>query len=123
MESLGLSPLWSKLEMIAEWRKRRVYRCRDQRGSDMTGGELCDFARTVATRENFIEFVECLVQDYSRHHAEWQNTSLSEFLSGLSGFANDMSGYYKNMGEVVDVDKITWRIAAEMLLAATVYEG
>jgi hypothetical protein len=32
-----------------------------------------------------------------------------------------MAGYYKNMGEDVDVERITWRMAAEMLLAATVY--
>jgi len=32
-----------------------------------------------------------------------------------------MAGYYKNMGETVDVENITWQMAAEMLLAATVY--
>lgn len=32
-----------------------------------------------------------------------------------------MSGFYKNMDEVVDVEEITWKIAVEILLAATVY--
>jgi hypothetical protein len=34
-----------------------------------------------------------------------------------------MGGYYKNMGEAVDIERITWRMAGEMLLAATVYGG
>ncbi|WP_053179142.1 DUF7660 family protein [Pseudomonas kilonensis] len=89
----------------------------------MTSDELCECAMAVSTREGFIDFVEMLSRDYVSNRDEWQNDTLDQFLLGLSGFANDMGGYYKNMGEAVDVDKITWRIAAEMLIAATVYEG
>lgn len=89
----------------------------------MTSDELYNYAKTISTRERFVDFVNCLRQDHISHNDEWQNNTLEEFLSGLSGFANDMNGYYKNMGETVDVEKITWRIAAEMLLAATVYGG
>jgi hypothetical protein len=32
-----------------------------------------------------------------------------------------MDGFYKNMGETVDVETVTWRMAAQMLLAASVY--
>ncbi|WP_212796271.1 hypothetical protein [Pseudomonas sp. St316] len=88
----------------------------------MTSDELCECAKAVLTREDFVYFVEMLSRDYVRNRNEWQNDTLDQFLSGLSGFANDMDGCYKNMGEAVDVDKITWRIAAEMLIAATVYE-
>lgn len=89
----------------------------------MTSDELCDYAKAVSTREGFVDFVRMLSWDYVSNRGEWQNETLDQFLLGLSGFANDMGGYYKNMGEVVDVDKITWRIAAEMLIAATVYAG
>jgi hypothetical protein len=88
----------------------------------MTGDDLFDYARTVTSREDFVKFVKYLNHDYNQKSDDWGNKTLEQFLSGLSGFANDMAGYYKNMGEVVDVERITWRMAAEMLLAATVYE-
>jgi hypothetical protein len=89
----------------------------------MIGDDLFDYAKTVASREDFVKFVEYLNHDYQQKRDEWGNKTLEQFLGGLSGFANDMVGYYKNMGEVVDVERITWRMAAEMLLAATVYGG
>jgi hypothetical protein len=89
----------------------------------MIGDDLFDYAKTVASREDFVKFVEYLNHDYQQKRDEWGNKTLEQFLGGLSGFANDMAGYYKNMGEVVDVERITWRMAAEMLLAATVYGG
>ncbi|MHC5731839.1 MAG: DUF7660 family protein, partial [Nostoc sp.] len=46
---------------------------------------------------------------------------LSRYLDGLANFAIDMSSYYANLKEDINVNDITWRIAAEMLLAASVY--
>ncbi|MGQ5525645.1 DUF7660 family protein [Chitinimonas sp. PSY-7] len=89
----------------------------------MVGDDLFDYAKTVSSRDDFVKFVEYLNEDYRKKHEEWGNKTLEEFLGGLSGFANDMAGYYKNMGEVVDVETISWRMMAEMLLAATVYES
>lgn len=87
----------------------------------MVGDDLFDYAKTVVSREDFVKFVGYLNDDYQHKRDEWGNKTLEEFLGGLSGFANDMAGYYKNMGEAVNVESITWRMAAEMLLAATVY--
>lgn len=87
----------------------------------MTSDELYDFAKSVSSREDFIKFIEYLNDDHGHRKGQWENRSLGDFLSGLSGFARDMAGYYKNSGETVDVDTISWRMAAQMLLAATVY--
>ncbi|MBK4738301.1 DUF7660 family protein [Noviherbaspirillum pedocola] len=89
----------------------------------MTSDDLFDYAKTVSSREGFVKFIEYLNQDYQQKSADWENKTLDQFLSGLSSFTRDMAGYYKNMEEVVDVEHITWRLAAEMLLAATVYGG
>lgn len=89
----------------------------------MAGDELYDFAKMVVSREDFVRFVELLAQDHNKNEGEWHNFTLDQFLMGLSGFARDMSGYYKNMGEVVDVEELTWTMVAEMLVAATVYGG
>lgn len=87
----------------------------------MVGDELFDYAKEVSSREDFVKFVQYLNEDHRQKGDDWGNQTLEQFLGGLSGFANDMAGYYKNMGEAVDVERITWRMAAEMLLAATVY--
>ncbi|RMH87395.1 hypothetical protein EBB59_13090 [Lysobacter pythonis] len=87
----------------------------------MVGDDLFDYAKTVSSRMDFVRFVEYLNRDRQEKSNEWGNQTLEQFLGGLSGFVNDMDGYYKNIGDNVDVEQITWRMAAEMLLAATVY--
>lgn len=87
----------------------------------MIGDNLYDYVKTIRSRDDFIKFVEYLNEDYHAKQPEWENNNLQSFLSGLSGFASDMGGYYENMGEEVDIESISWKMAAEMLLAATVY--
>jgi hypothetical protein len=89
----------------------------------MTSDDLFDYVKTVNSRKDFIKFVGYLNEDHKKNSEEWSNKTLEDFLGGLSGFAIDMNGYYQNIGEATDVESITWRIAAEMLLAATVYGG
>lgn len=87
----------------------------------MKGDDIYDLAANVKSRSDFISFVDNLNLNYKSNRDEWENDSLEDFLGGLSGFANDMGGYYKNMKEDVDVETVTWRMAAQMLLAAKVY--
>jgi hypothetical protein len=87
----------------------------------LTGDNLVDFAKTISSKQDFEYFMTCLVEDYLENKIEWENNSLENYLLGISKFSVDMDGYYKNMGEVVDVNVITWRIMAEILLAASVY--
>jgi hypothetical protein len=87
----------------------------------LAGDALFDYARTVKSRSEFVRFVEFLNTDLRENRDEWENNNLESFLSGLSGFANDMDGFYRNMGEIVDIEQLSWRMAAQMLLAARVY--
>lgn len=89
----------------------------------MNGDDIYDLAAAVNSRTEFVKFVSHLNENYNSHPGEWENASIRDFLSGLSGFAQDMRGYYRNMGEDVDVESVTWRMAAQMLLAAKVYQG
>lgn len=83
--------------------------------------QMFEMAKEVKSRADFVSFVKALNGDYAANRSSWENDSLQRFLDGLSGFASDMDGFYRNMGETVNVDQITWRMAAQMLLAATVY--
>jgi 5-formaminoimidazole-4-carboxamide-1-beta-D-ribofuranosyl 5'-monophosphate synthetase len=87
----------------------------------LTGDNLIDFAKTIKSKQEFEYFTTCLLEDYLKNKAEWENDSLEEYLFGLSRFSVDMAGYYENLGEDIDVTVMTWRIAAEMLIAASVY--
>lgn len=86
----------------------------------MNGDDIFDLAADVKSRSDFVRLVEQLNQNYTQHRDEWENDNLGSFLVGLSEFAQDMGGYYKNMGEEVDIEVVTWRMAAQMLLAAKV---
>lgn len=87
----------------------------------LTGDELVDYAKEIESKEEFEYFLRCLVQDYVEHPSEWENADLFSYLSGLGRYVTDMEGYYKNAGEDIDVRIATWRIVAEMLIAASVY--
>ena len=87
----------------------------------LTGDKLIDFAKKISSKEEFDFFLQCIVKDYIENRNEWENADLLDYLVGLSIYVSDMEGYYKNTEEKVDVNVITWRIAAEMLIAASVY--
>ena len=82
---------------------------------------MYDFAQSVKSREDFIRFVDHLNDNLDEFRSQWENDDLKSFLRGLASFSNDIKGYYQNMGEKVDANVITWRMAAQMLLAAKVY--
>jgi hypothetical protein len=86
----------------------------------MNGDDIYDLAAEVKSRADFIRFVKHLNENYAGYRGEWENDNLESFLYGLAEFAQDMEGYYKNMGEDVDVEVVTWRMTAQMLLAAKV---
>ncbi len=88
----------------------------------LVGDELIDFAKTVTSKEEFEFFLQCLIKDYLDNRNKWENSDLRNYLEGLSGYVIDMEGYYRDIEEKVDVNVISWRIAAEMLIAASVYE-
>lgn len=89
----------------------------------MNDDEIYKYAAGVRSRIDFVKFVELLNVNFEHDGGRWENNDLKSFLAGLSGFAQNMGGYYKNMGEEVDVESVTWRMAAQMLLAASVYGG
>ncbi len=87
----------------------------------IVGDDLFDYVRTINSRDDFIYFIQSLNADYRMKREEWENDDLESFLEGLSGFTQSIDGYYKNRGDVVDIETITWRMLAEILLAATVH--
>jgi hypothetical protein len=59
----------------------------------------------VTDRKSFIEFLDLLRQDFLSNPTSWENNNLETFLGALSSYADDIQGYYDNMGKPVNADK------------------
>ncbi len=82
---------------------------------------LHEQATTVRTRDDFVAFVCALLNDLKSGDTPWENATLERFVEALAAWSTDMDGYYANRGEKLP-EQPSWRIVAEMLLAATMYE-
>ena len=60
-------------------------------------------------------------KDLRENPSTWENTNLESFLEALGSWVEDMDGYYINQGKPVPTQP-DWKIAADMLMAATMYE-
>ena len=89
----------------------------------MTGDELVEFAEAIKSKDDFIKFMGFYLEDFHNNLDEWDNADLPSYLAGLNGFISNMKGYYQNRGMEVDLDNPSWRMLAEALLAACVFEG
>jgi len=85
------------------------------------GDLLSEKIDTIKSREQFVEFVELLLRDLKKNPQEWENQSLDSFLEALSRWTEDMDGYYQNMQKPYPPN-INWRVFAQMLMAAKIYE-
>ena len=82
---------------------------------------LAEVARTVQTRADLAAFITQLKADFDANRGDWQNTNLSSFLEAMAAWIEDMNGYYQNAGEKVS-ELPPWRILADVLIAARMYE-
>jgi hypothetical protein len=85
--------------------------------------DLVKTSEKIKTKDDFVSFVELLLEDLKNSPPEWENNTLESYLDAMGRWTDDMEGYYKNMGiNTIEYDKINWRIFADILLAARVYE-
>lgn len=73
--------------------------------------EMRDMLQNIKTRGDFEIFLEKLVSDYKERKEEWENDTLKSYLQALHGYNYNS-----------DNDRPSWKIFAEMLLAARYYE-
>ena len=77
---------------------------------------------SISDRNSFCAFTEALAQDLRRNRASWENADLGRFLEALAAYLRDVDGYYANHGIAADPERPTWRLFADVLLGARVYE-
>jgi len=62
------------------------------------------------------------MKDFQLNKDEWENIKLIDFLEALAAYSKDIEGYYKNQNLPFDKNKPNWKVFAQLLLGAKVYE-
>ena len=75
----------------------------------------------VKTRDDFVAYCNQLADSVRVNPSAFENTDAASFIEALSGWTNDMDGFYLNRGEGVPV-QLSWQVVADMVSAALVYE-
>ncbi|MDO6708987.1 hypothetical protein [Photobacterium sp. 1_MG-2023] len=75
----------------------------------------------VLTKEDFSKFIISMIADFKDHSDDWENQDLPSFLKAVSGWVEDMDGFYENQGKEFPGD-INWKIFADIFYAARIYE-
>jgi hypothetical protein len=78
-------------------------------------------ANAIVSREDFVNFVEVLIEDLKNNGSEWENDTLESYLEAIARWTDDMDGYYNNKGMQLPKN-IEWKVFGQMLLASKVYE-
>ena len=79
----------------------------------------------VSDKTSFIAFLGVLISDYQKNQDAWENQTLGAFLESMQGWLEDMdlNEYYERIEsrEVMN-ESVNWRVFADVLVAATLYE-
>lgn len=87
----------------------------------MKENDLLSQLESVESRTDLSNFVVALLEDFNKNKNEWENSNIPSFLEAMSGWIQDMDGYYKNHDKPFSEDQ-SWKIFAEILYAAKKYE-
>ena len=75
----------------------------------------------IHSKEDFVNFVELLVSNLKSNPEEWTNKTLPEYLESISSWTEDMEGYYQN-NSIPIPENVDWKVFANILIAAKMYE-
>ena len=87
-----------------------------------TNDELYISREGLKSKRDFDKFLDLLFKDYKENPEKWENITLNDFLEALSAYSKNIDGYYKNFNIEYDFNKPTWKMFADILLGAKVYE-
>ena len=73
----------------------------------------------IKDKNDFIQFVKDLAQDYGDHYEEWANTTIPDFLQQMAGWVEDYSVCPAN---VFAWEKVDFRVLASILSMGNLYE-
>lgn len=73
-------------------------------------------------KSEFIQFVENLRLDFIENKEQWENKTIKDYLEAMSRYVEDIDGYHKNTNQDIDLEKIDWKVFADILKGSSIYE-
>ncbi|KUJ50450.1 hypothetical protein [Chryseobacterium sp. JAH] len=74
------------------------------------------------TKQEFIHFMENLKTDFIENKEKWENKTIEDYLEAMSRYVEDIDGYYENTNQDIDLEKIDWKVFADLLKGSSIYE-
>nr|WP_314495423.1 hypothetical protein [uncultured Chryseobacterium sp.] len=50
------------------------------------------------------------------------NKTIKDYLEAMSRYVGDIDGYHKNTNQDIDLEKIDWKVFADILKGSCIYE-
>ena len=75
----------------------------------------------IKSKEDFLEFLEALNQDFKNNIGTWENKTIDSFIEAMQSWVEDMDGYYINTKQPIPKD-LNWKVFADILIASKMYE-
>ena len=75
----------------------------------------------ITSKEQFVEFLNILIEELEHNGENFKNTKLNDFLKAMVAWVEDMEGFFSNTGKKLP-DDTQWRIFAHILSASKMYE-
>jgi hypothetical protein len=63
-----------------------------------------------------------MLKELKGKKANWKNEKIENFIESIIAYSEDIDGYYQNMNFSTSAETPTWRIFAQILKGATIYE-
>lgn len=78
----------------------------------------------VNNRDGFHKFLTLLKEDLQNNPGEWENKTLDSFLEAMATYTKAIEHYYANNNIDINIDNSNplWRVFADILLGAKIYE-
>ena len=80
------------------------------------------FDLDVTDRESFIRFLELFHRDFIRNKDSWENDNLERFLEAMNAYTKAIQFAYDNTGQNINADLPSWKVFADILKGASIYE-
>ncbi|WP_299898755.1 hypothetical protein [uncultured Aquimarina sp.] len=76
----------------------------------------------IKTREEFIIFLKELLEEYKEHPENWENKNIKDFFEAMIIYSDSVQQYYKNTNQFINADEAQWKVFADIIKGASIYE-
>jgi hypothetical protein len=86
----------------------------------MTIEELEVLENNIENKTDFFIYLNAFKELYIESNGDlWENPLFNDYIEGCYGFSLGIAGYYKNTNQNIDIEKITWKMAAKIITSGS----